>query len=712
MSISIGPVYSGPPASRRPTEHDSEKFWVPQGRRTVVDGFDLSGGWIYLGKGLAEVTGYEVEPALIDPSLPTNPNGANFLERGMGYYPSYGQVSPEARASFLKWLAQGRNHPDADIGYVFLYFYGLERRILADATTSAAARAEVPALKAEIERLLTVYGHKGSFRSYAGGLLDYLSASESITFAVDHPSAATEQQGLRFEFKRGLGAMAKNGLPLPAAWALNWYLSDPTVRLKTAAARCRKEFEALFQSEYTRRFGPGIKLSPNKTTLKVVYRTASASFGPGTFTQALELPDVSVLTAPLKKLEEVAQACYAQLDGYSRFLGRNPEQAGTLEALLQLPPPLWPAAVREPLEGLKTRVQEHGAPLVMSFLDLQLHLPESTDLNKSKYSAMGRALGALGIGIEPDARFGGSLPELNESLAVFATEAAIQEETLSNGFAFAALALHLAAAVAHADGDFGEDEEAVLLGQVSQWLHLKPSEQRRLEARIQLHRAAPPSLTGLKKKVDALTKPQKEALGELLVTVVHADGVVAPGEVKALEKVYKLLGLEPGTLYAKLHGGPAIEPITMRPATASQDSFKIPPPPKATGTGKAPLQLDMARVEALKAESARVSVLLGAIFAEQEAAAAPPPEAVEPDPAFVPLLPGLDPDHDGLLQALLTRPEWTRAELEDLCADRNLMVDGAVERINEAAFDSLEEAILEGEDPLEVRRSLLMEKTA
>jgi uncharacterized tellurite resistance protein B-like protein len=332
--------------------------------------------------------------------------------------------------------------------------------------------------------------------------------------------------------------MAKQAMPVPASWALNWYLSDPAVRLKTAAARCRKEFEALFQAEYAKQFGAGLKLTPNKTALKVVYRTASASFGPGTFTLPMDVPDVSVLTAPIKKLEEIAQACYPQLDSYSRFLGRSPDQASTLEALLLLPPTLWPGAVREPLEGLKRRVLEHGGPLVMTFLDLQLHLPESTDLNKSKYSAMGRALGSLGIGLEPDARFGGSLPELTDSVVVFTSEGVEREETLSNSFAFAALALHLAAAVAHADGEFGEEEETVLLGQLSQWLHLQPSERRRLEARLQLHRVAPPSLNGLKKRLEGLTQVQRDALGELLVTVVHADGVVSLGEVKALEMVY------------------------------------------------------------------------------------------------------------------------------------------------------------------------------
>ena len=40
----------------------------------------------------------------------------------MGYWPSYSSISPEARAAYLGWLSTGKSDPQADIGYVFLYF--------------------------------------------------------------------------------------------------------------------------------------------------------------------------------------------------------------------------------------------------------------------------------------------------------------------------------------------------------------------------------------------------------------------------------------------------------------------------------------------------------------------------------------------------------------------------------------------------------------
>jgi hypothetical protein len=78
-----------------------------------------------------------------------------------------------------------------------------------------------------------------------------------------------------------------------------------------------------------------------------------------------------------------------------------------------------------------------------------------------------------------------------------------------------------------------------------------------------------------------------------------------------------------------------------------------------------------------------------------------------------PSLLNLDTTHAELLAVLLGRSQWTRAEFEELCSDKSLMPDGAIERINEAAFARFDQALIEGEDPLEISSQLLLEeKTA
>jgi len=73
----------------------------------------------------------------------------------------------------------------------------------------------------------------------------------------------------------------------------------------------------------------------------------------------------------------------------------------------------------------------------------------------------------------------------------------------------------------------------------------------------------------------------------------------------------------------------------------------------------------------------------------------------------VPSLLGLDESHSSLARLLLSRPEWTREELLDVAADLDLMLDGALEHINEAAFDAYDSPLTEGEDPITVNIEVL-----
>ena len=68
---------------------------------------------------------------------------------------------------------------------------------------------------------------------------------------------------------------------------------------------------------------------------------------------------------------------------------------------------------------------------------------------------------------------------------------------------------------------------------------------------------------------------------------------------------------------------------------------------------------------------------------------------------------GLDEAHTALARMMLSRPEWSREELLDVAADLDLMLDGALEHINEAAFDTHDMALFEGDDPVTVNAEIL-----
>jgi hypothetical protein len=99
--------------------------WYGKGEKVSVGDYVLTDPLIYLAPGPAR----EHEASCIDATLPI---GRPIDEQpgSLGYYPHYAGITRRQRANYVQWLSHGRCQPLSDIGYAFLYFYGLERRLL------------------------------------------------------------------------------------------------------------------------------------------------------------------------------------------------------------------------------------------------------------------------------------------------------------------------------------------------------------------------------------------------------------------------------------------------------------------------------------------------------------------------------------------------------------------------------------------------------
>lgn len=679
-----------------PNDSGGNWRWVPAGESISIAGFNLPGGMLYVGSGLRARYG-ETEPALINPRLNVTAEPVDVSLRLTDYWPSYSNITPDARRSYLQWLASGRQDPEVNIGYVFLYFYGLERRVLVDARTDPAAKAEVPAIKAEIHRLLGIYGDSNSFRRYATHFLSYLEAEHvSAKVYLGAPPIITERSyELPLSLKLCLGQLAVDQQPVPVCWALAWALADPNISRRTAVTRCETEFAQLFRQKYAEAHGDGFILRHNKTKLQFAYQPASGGLRGELFQQSIgDLPDVSAVKAPVQKLQTLVEACTEALDPYSRFIGRNPDKAQALEGLLQLPVALWPAPVKAALEDLKARVGD--GMVVISFGELSGRLKSAGPLSREKVLGLARALQDLHLGMEPDVLAGTRTPKAEDKVALFATPPEDGDARVAPPYQAAAVTLDLACMVALADGEASAHELLALTRHIDSWSHLSAAHRKRLKAHLRLGIDQPATLAGLKKKLEPLAVEARRSIVRFLAHLTQADGVVSPAEVKFLERTYKALGLDTKLVYTDLHANEAPAPAAVAPESALQ---------KPQG-----FTLDPARIAQLQKETAEVSALLANVFVEEggqesaEAAAAPTEE--EPAEATTGIL-GLDADHSAFMRLLVTRSSWLRDELADAASDMELMLDGALEHINEAVLDAFDAPLTEGEDPIEINHEVL-----
>ena len=676
--------------------------WLPQGSSATVHGF-ATGPFVYIGNTLPALNGYDDDPALIDPALPVDPVHANAAGAGMTYWPSYRRISSASRRAFLAWLAGGRTDPRANIGHVFIFFYGLERRIYETIRGRGSGGDEVLAIGREVARLLDVYaGTSSSFASYGASLLDLIATIEPRARPLCRPTPGGF--GPSHALRLALGELSLAGKPIPAARALEWVRSSWS--LNTPATRCASEFELLFHVRYAKRFGDGMVVKPNKTPLSLTYHPASSGLAPLPVRQ-LGIPDITRLSRPFDKLVTLADECTNALDAFSRFLGKKPEGRDSLAAFALLPAELvegTPSPDATSIAALvRARIDDDGqAHLASAELLRYVHLARSDKVSKNEAMLLAQALEKLGYGIEPDVRVGGPVYDAGGRVVVF-RRLPDCPSTTSDEYATATLCMRLGAIVSAADDEVSRAERALLRNHISETLQLSEGERQRLAAHLAWLLAAKPGTNGLKKLLATLTTDKRHHLGQLLITVAASDGHVDPREMKTLEKLYALIGLEPRDLYSDIHAALAADdaPVPVaRPAPAST-AFAIPPKPAARSG------IDMDRVRLKIAETRDVSTLLSGIFVEEEAPAAVAPAIVQAN-----TIGSLDAAHSELLRRLAGRERWARAEIELLAAELSLLTDGALETINDYAYAAAAGAFWEDGDPLLINLNVARELIA
>jgi uncharacterized tellurite resistance protein B-like protein len=674
----------------------SRATWQPPGRTSKVAGRTIPGGLVYVGSHLDSVSGNRgIDPALIDPRLEVARSNADTSGLYLTYWPSYSALRSESRAAYLDWLAAGRPG-GAPIGYVFLFFYGLERRVLFDARHDPAARSEISAILLEVDRLKRLYPNERSFQGCAS---EFLVAGLLMQGEIDPREIAPPMPDGSWELplaaKVALGAFAANQQAIPPIWALSWLHCDPETRLRTPAKRCKQEFTALFRMAYQRQFGEGMILDPPKRTLALSYRPASAGFSGAVALGSRPLPDVSQLRKPQFQLREIADRVTTQLDSYSRALG-NGWSGTSPSALAYLPdelgdiarfPSVAPLAafLASALQG-----QDAGSIQVAGLLE---HFPELGARPTQKQSqAISLLIERLGYGLEPDpaAQRRAFVDSTIAGLYRLGSDRTLPERNLDG----AAGLLGICTLVAQADGAISESEERVIFDQIGRAYSLSAVEDRKLRAHLAWLGHQPVTLNAARKRLAQLNADRAQQMGQLLVTIAGVDGNVAPDEVRVLTRLYQTMGLSDQQLHSDLHNvaarsgpGRGIESTPTMAHVAPNAPVSRP----AGGFG-----LDAAYLRLVQEQTAEIAGVLDTVFAEEA-------DPVQTEDA-TDLPDEIDTDADrsdpyfALIALLSDRPTWEMVEISAMTRSMGLMASGAIESINDRASALGLEPLLDCDD--------------
>ena len=204
--------------------------------------------------------------------------------------------------------------------------------------------------------------------------------------------------------------------------------------------------------------------------------------------------------------------------------------------------------------------------------------------------------------------------------------------------------------------------------------------------------SVPPTLAELKRRLKDASQDTLKSVGRVALALTLADGVVKQSEVRALQRLYRAIGLDDAGILDELDAlSPDGKPFSQRLAEVATADDAIPVQRQAERS----FALDMDRIAALAEETETVAAELSQVFDDGEPVM---PSKVVPS--------GLDQKHGEFAFALLAQPHWEEHEVRALADSFGLALAVALPDINDWCFEHYGDALIEEHDGYELNQDV------
>lgn len=643
LEVTISP---GGPKSVTYSKSSAPFYLSPQ--MVKVGKFDLPAHLMYIGKDKSGL------PHLINPALPIGSERPSFAA-AMGYWPSYHSISADDRATYLAWLASGRNFPTPNIGFVFLYFYGLEYRALVEKENQKEVLEELISLYLKYARL------SGSFARYCGGLMNLLiaegfpapsNANDLLEHLLDNPKEAPLLKDAGWAFKNS----ARESDLLAFHFFAHERIAIP--------AKYRDDLRKVVKA-YREQLKSGPKTEFIDCDTYVNYRTASAI--------GLNI-NTNVKTPVLSKTSlEFAKSCWSdclsQFAGYSKMKKWN-------RGLAEFLAPNNANSMREKLE--RDLAFDEYKIFDLSELTSKVGMVSDENLTATEAKAFAGGLERLGLSVEPDPRLTGKGLRADEKIIITKRPLAIES---GDKWKKALPLFDLAISVAFGDGRQSDSEVSHAIDFVCKHFKLGKTESERLSYRAKLLEESKLGIPAIAKRVaSTLTMNQGETIAKFLFSIATLDGKLEKGEITTLEKAFKAFGFQPDTLDRLIvqfssSGNEPLVVLKSPTGKAARSGSKIPQQPS---TIPATLTLDRSALDRAFKEADEVSNLLSAVFVDDAEN-----DEGEKTSAGASASINFTATEQEILNKLVAKDAWSISEVEELCRSFGIMYGAFLTKVND-----------------------------
>ena len=684
----------GKPVSLRSGRWGANVRWIPQGGNVEVAG-RMIGGMVYVGDPGDPnqlLPSDEFRPC-INPKLGITQWEEDKIGEKMDYWPGYSTINPSSRAAFLNWLSSGRCDESYDLGYLYLYFYGLERRFFLDDSQEEEKQQIID----EVERLNRLYPDKKRLHSYLSKFLDVARLLLNDAPKLE-PILERMPARMPLSLKLAIAAQLEDRRPLSWEWLLSWFINHPNAKLRTSATRCPEEFQKMFSIHFQEKFPDGYTTRVPSQKLEYEYEAVSSDFKREVEIRrnGKKIVDISSLDKLLTVAQGIADRSMEDITKFARYVFKPSSERESIEAHALLPLQLRAMTANKELEELRAWAHDqvkHGGLVPVEDVVGRLGNTKTDKISKGDLTGAADALARVSFGLAPDPRFALRRPKEKEPVVIFELGEEVEAlEDVSDAYRSELMLAALKMFIANADGDVSEVEMESLRKQAESG-NLNELERRRFDANIRWMMAVPPDISMLRSRVRNLDPTKHVHIRAAIVGMAQIDGVVDKDEVKAVEKIYKAMGFDSNLAYSDLHAGIAADgPVSVRPEEVGLPGEHIPSEePERVAVAVGGIALDQNLVNRIRGDT-RSRELLSSIFGQGDDAEDKEEEAVT---SIHSPLEGLTPVVAEMVIRIIERPNWEESDLMAMSAEIGQPLDGVLESINEWAHEKHEDALLE-----------------
>lgn len=635
----------------------SDATWVGKGESVVLSGYKITDPMMYFENSAKKSNFPHVVQQKLKVSKETD-------DSRLSYWPSYSDITHSQRGVFLKWLENGKCDPSIDIGYVFIYFYGLEYRALKHGK-------DHDLIAWELVRLYGIYEGNNSFRSYCEGLLAYtLSKIENKSISQEiFSQIKLKIKKYSIIYRAGVNLLIKDSNVITSDEVISLIPGFEDIGSSIIPSKVGTFFEQYFYILAKEDIDEAI-LTITPKEIKERYYAASNCLGQN---NSFRGQRVVIKKDLQKRLVKKWHQAIEDFKPYSRKLSKNePKEIFSL----------LPLALRSNMNHPSKELIEKNShdlldrPLSLSQIASKIGVEISEKINLKECRKIVEVLHANNIIIEPDIiYFKKSYKGDDKFIVSKVSHIKVLEK---DDYKLAALLADLGVDLAYSGGNFNDSEASKIYTILCDNFLTKDIEKEHLKLRLRLYKDFKPKITNTSSKLfETLNLNELKTLCDFLINVALVDGVFNKTEDKKIRSYLSNIGLEESyikDLYQRFGINEISDNAELKKSVVTSKTGSLIPQQNDS------LQFDKVKLAQIAEDTAKVRGVLSQIIKTDEVEQEFVQQITFEDDVRDIIL---DENHLKFLNFIIGQSEWDKKEIRDKAKDMGLMLNSAITKINE-----------------------------